>query len=74
MLLIRRYIHTLEDVQIKLDILYDSIQAFLTITGMNRKPIDMPTKEVDAMLRIYCNYIKKIQNDIYQLMKNGRSE
>ncbi|MCR0410292.1 hypothetical protein MKD14_15435 [[Clostridium] innocuum] len=64
----------LEDVQVKLDILYDSMQAFITVASINRKDTDIPSKEVDAMLRVYCNYLEEIQTDISQMVETGRSE
>ena len=37
------------------------MQAFVTAASINRKDTDIPSKEVDAILRIYCNYLEEIQ-------------
>lgn len=49
------------------------MQAFVTAASINRKDTDIP-KEVDAILRIYCNYLEEIQTDINQMIQAGRSE
>ena len=50
------------------------MQEFVTAASINRKDTDIPSKEVDAILRIYCNYLEEIQTDINQMIQAGRSE
>ena len=64
----------LENIQMKLDILYDAIGAYVTVFGHAPNLSDVPTREVDALLRMFGDYLVQIRNDVNELMGEKRDD
>lgn len=50
----------IEDIRVMVGILYDSMQAYIKTASTIQNTADIPAMEVDAMFRVYCNYLESM--------------